>query len=945
MPLPPHHHAAMLAIITDANRKANQILAGHRRQPSIVHALDPTLFTPELCDTLGYCQAQDQLLAGHSAIWGLYWVRRFYEESDGNDYYQVGQNIPPGNLDAWLQNGDFFQGVLPANAPRGVRLRAECWIISAQQNGRASQLIQGIRFLLDELRPGFGLDEYEAALSRLQDRPNASTGQIAAARLYRAAFQAVINALHTGEGEGWLTRFVDHPLRREILEPQWGVYRNGNHYDLALCVPTNAQQTITQADQVLRLRPYQGRLIATLGAMRRSGIDPFAHCFIGNDPLPALHLDSALLARVRRDNPFSPFIENQANLQIQASALWALTPANLAGDFLLGNQAPTVEAAHQLVGGFLLRKLDFRPIDRAQPQLLVFAGQNLVNIGAAPDLAAINADPWVQSLTEPQTHFVFDEQATLALSDHLVNQAAWTCSPGASIGWVGAQPSLHCKGNYGKKMAANVDVGRNYPLRAVVRFLPQAMRSAMLEEQPWQGEGVSWEPLCPSDPTFSGAVTQAGLVQGTLTVGEGIEVRVWVPSSKPHFWFRHGFNDPTMVDQEADFSSLDEIRQRYLHVYVPPGTHQIRWGGLDWVECEGPSYWEVCLSDLEGAWPERESDILELVGPDGQTTLLGRLTDRPEWCVQEVVMLEGNNFADFLSTNFELGDLQQRIDCMIIDGNPWPASSSWSGSSLNQRFQEIYARCIMSPNYQVRIPPLVQNPAQVRQFNPILDGLFQVSQGSRPVQVWLPAATFRFRPADGPYGYHRLLDRGPINGQWPLNDPRNYVLQCQFAYSGNTEFWLAGHQDPLLWKTDLLANALANETNRQVRLGLEPACHELIHGYFLAALGWSESLIGGLNDEHLASLFKAVSDTFSQNPDRVLSFRTAVICRLHARMEAHYPVGIQGDDPIRKLDHHRILGMLRGLCWSIGQNNDAREIFGSDLLTVDWALAWFHEPI
>jgi|GEM_PF-3685508 len=98
----------MLALIAAANVQAKQMLDSHPRQPAIIHALDPTLFTPELCATLDYCQAQNQLLAGHSAIWGLYWVRRFYEHSDGNDYNQVGQNIPFANLDAWLRNGDYF---------------------------------------------------------------------------------------------------------------------------------------------------------------------------------------------------------------------------------------------------------------------------------------------------------------------------------------------------------------------------------------------------------------------------------------------------------------------------------------------------------------------------------------------------------------------------------------------------------------------------------------------------------------------------------------------------------------------------------------------------------------------------------------------------------------------------------------------------------------------
>jgi hypothetical protein len=622
---------------------------------------------------MAYCQDQRLLLQGYDSIWGLYWIRRFYNDSDGNNYQQVGQDIIQSALTQWLRPTNTYPG-LPPNATTGEKLRSECPIISAESQGQTSQLIQGMRFLLDELRPGFDTDDYDSALARWQARPNASKGQIAAARLYPEAFKTVIHALLTGEGEGWLTRFANHPLRRETL--QWGVYCNGNHHDLALCVPTNATQVIRQGNKELRVRPFQGRLIVPLGSMLRAGIDASAPCFIGNDPLPPLNLYSPLIARVRRNTPFTPFIESRANLQIQATALWTATPVDQKGDFLLGNQFPVIDNPRDIPNYGRLCKLALGHIDRTQPQPLTFNNQWLVNIGAAPELAVTDPDPWIQSLQEPQTHFVFANQASLTLSDLDTNQNAWSFSPGATLEWVNGQPILHSNTNYGRRLAVSVDVGLNYPLRVVIRFLPTEMRQAMINEQAWERDGVSWTPLCPSDKEFQLAITQAGLIRGTLTVGDGTPVWVWFPSMKPHFWFRHGFNPPTQVDRYDYFSELDELREQYLHVYIPPGRHPIRWGGEDYLECEGPGYWEEPLNDLDRQWPERDSDDLEIVHPNGQTTRIATVMDRPQGSTVSVPEFEEGGFEQYLQTEFHLAELARHLDWMIVDGTPWP--TSWS---------------------------------------------------------------------------------------------------------------------------------------------------------------------------------------------------------------------------------------------------------------------------
>ena len=929
----------MLGLISDANTQATGFLQNHPRQPALTHALDPNLFTPALCDTLAHCQAQKLLLQGYDAIWGLFWIRCFYSASDGNNYQQVGQGINSSALSKWLRATADYPGLAP-DATTGDKLRAECPIVSAESQGETSQLIQGMRFLLEELRPGFDPDDYDSALAHLQARPNVSKGQIAAARLYPEAFKAVIRALQTGEGVGWLTRFADHPLRREIL--QWGVYCNGNHHDLAFCIPTSSNQVLKQGNKDLNVSPFEGRLIVPLAQMLKAGIDPCFAFSIGAQSLPPLTLHSPLIARFRRNTTFSPFIQTHTNLQIQAAALWTATPGSPNQNFLLGDQDPVVELQKEIPGFGHLSKLALDRIDRSQPLPLTFAGQCLVNIGAAPELTVNNSDPWVQSLNEPLTHFVFSDQSQLILSDSRVDPNDWSCSPGAALNWLDHRPILHCNTNYGRRLAASVDADLSYPLRVVIRFLPRAMRQAMIDENAWATDKISWAPLYPDDPNFKVSITDAGLVGGRLTVGNEAPISVWFPSSKPHFWLKHGFHTPTQVDEATSFPTLNELRQRNLHVYIPPGTHQIRWGGQTWMECEGPGHWEELLSDLDGEWQERESDNLEIVQPNGQTTRIATVMDRPQGSAAQVAAFAEAGFDEFLMTEFTLEELAQQLDCLIIDGAPWPARWSWSGQGLASQVNHIYRRCILTPNDALRIPPVAANPAAIRRLSPILEGLQTISQGNRPDQAWLALSTFRLRPASPTYGFHGLLVGGPV--QWCLQDPRQTQIRSEFAYEGNTVFRRPGEAASLPWQAWVQPQHLVQQAARQVDLNLEPGDHQLIRGYFLAALGWSESLIGGLNDDHLAYVFKRLSQAFAGNPDRGLCFETAVLCRLFARMEAHAEV-IAADAPIQLLAQPRVQELLKNLCWSIGRDPVARDVFGSDLLTVEWALAWFHEPI
>jgi hypothetical protein len=61
-------------------------------------------------------------------------------------------------------------------------------------------------------------------------------------------------------------------------------------------------------------------------------------------------------------------------------------------------------------------------------------------------------------------------------------------------------------------------------------------------------------------------------------------------------------------------------------------------------------------------------------------------------------------------------------------------------------------------------------------------------------------------------------------------------------------------------------------------------------------------------------------------------------------MEAH-DGNLDGNDDLLRLRHPRFAAWLQRLSRDICASESTREAFNSDLVTVDWALAWFHEPI
>ena len=934
--------------LADAAKRAKEFYGAIPRQPAIRHALDPKILSDKDFDLVLNPPNDFNVneLPNIKYLKSLCHFRKYFENGNGNNW----NNFQLNNYNCYLH-----QGYQPnENVPTEI-VHAECWILAAVNNGHCSDLTDGIRFLLAELRPGYGDEEFEAAMDRLQQRPNASPGQIEAARRYPADFKAVLNTLLTGEGEGWLSCFKNHLLRQEILRPQWGIYSNGNHHDLALCIPTELDQVeIRQGNQSMRVRPYQGRLIATVGSMCRAGIDPSQPCVVARDHLPPLDFNSAHIARVRKNTPFSPFLETNENLKIQASALWAAMPLNLNERFRLGEDHPCVDLEQAIPNYGHICKLQFGNIDRTLPKSLTIAGLCLVKIGAAPEINVTNADPWIQSLDEPGTYFVFGNHATIAISDLEVEQNAWSCSGSATFDWMNGQPRIQSNCGHGTKIAVSVDVGRTYPIRIVARFLPEEMRLAMEEEKEWHGDGISWRPTATNLEEFRQVPAQAGLIGGVLAAGQE-QVRVWVPSKKPHFWFRHGFTSPTQVDQAAEFGSIEDLCQRHLHIYIPPGIHQICWGAEPWLECEGPGYWEEGMSHIGTEWPLlQEATNLKLRGQNYDSITLAEITSH------QTIGLEPGSSAHeihddvdidhFLADEFSIDELASTLRHLRFSGLIWPMLWSWSGRNLKERFDELFEACRSMKSDVTR--------ESVRNLVPCLNHLWEVSKGNRPGCSWIPLSAYRINNTNQPTEFIPLSEifqdshgsRIALLDAEALHDNQK-SLSARFNYSKNTIFTRINQQKDRPWIFHIWddgANTpqwLLNESHRELNHDFPNKILDVAKKVFEASIMHSSSLIAVETEQHLAYAFVEISDQFEEiNPNRAACFQAAVMCRLHARMEAHRE-DLDANDSILKLGHPRFTAWLQNFSRDICGNDSACGIFFSDLVTVDWALAWFHEPI
>ncbi len=154
-----------------AATKARDAHDANPRNPAIRNALDLEILSNELFQ-VAKCPPNDLRLSGIPNIeylTSLCQFREYYESGNANNW----NNFKLNNYNCYLRR--HYQ---PNEGVPGDRVHVECWILAAVNHGNHSGLTDGIRFLLTELRAGYGDDEFEAAMERLEQLPNASRGQI-----------------------------------------------------------------------------------------------------------------------------------------------------------------------------------------------------------------------------------------------------------------------------------------------------------------------------------------------------------------------------------------------------------------------------------------------------------------------------------------------------------------------------------------------------------------------------------------------------------------------------------------------------------------------------------------------------------------------------------------------------------------------------------------------
>jgi len=862
--------------------------------------------------------------------------------SDGDEYVVLGANLDIESLRLWLRHPYHFVAMNIPNMTCGDKLRAECWLISATNHGGTSQVTLGMRFLIQELRPGFGDIEFEMAMDRLQQRPNASIGQIAASRLYPDEFKSVLNTMLTGSAEGWLVEISKNSIACEVRQPKWGVWVNGAQTDIALCVVTNQQELeISQGSCRISRKARSNRIIVKMAELLRENFDLACPFSVANHNIVVPQLNGILLARRHVNEVFCEFIDRNAKEAISAANLWVLAVCDNVQFCLGGTPANVVQRRNFLCGNDrrYLYEINLTGINGYENSTFTADSVPLVQIGPIPAIEISGAEPMVASFNEKDTLFVFGQSARISVAGIDPVQIQWNASNGGSVQLRQEKLELSCdQHSWGKRIIASTEVaGRK--ISQPVRFLPPEMREAMQQETEWSNcNDLRWTP--DSDAVdIRREVENTGLVSGTLRTG-GSDVKIWHPSTKPHHWFNEGLYDATVRDfgmvSTLVPNQVDLLNPPQLHIYIPEGMHKILVGGADWlVDLEGPGYWREKIEHCP-EWIDRLDDEVVLLNVSTAARhIIACFNDRPQGMTLSLPISLSESIEEFCKNRFTIQDLENRLRPMVVGGDPIAASPSWTGSALSEKLSLLNLRYTIAPDNTTYIPPRSVTLQELRGAHLLIDGLARIQTSNHPDLVWMPTSVFRIAPNDALYGYHPLpLLRNQVIS---LGDPRQHSVSVRYKYGRATEFTIGDQRRDYRW--DIRANdkdliRIQSDHDPAIAIGDLPS--DWVDGYFRGAMVWAEEMIGQDDIYHLGGLFPEVCNYFSHNPTRRFIFQTAVLCRLRAWH------GIAPGSVDERIQSEVLREQLARICWRISQTQQANDIFISDLLTVEWTIAWFN---
>lgn len=678
------------------------LLRAKRVHPLLRYALDPTfeissLIVPdEKAKTVEITpELRDELVKNTNSyvfVKACLWILKFYRDVNGRDYRMALKDLldwPERTYSDFVKPDSHFRRSWKIGRDNTEYERkreplvtedihTECWLLLAEGKGENSKLSRGMEFFLKTLRPDFGVGEFHAVIEQWENTGKASKGQIRAADLYEEDFIDVLRTLQTGEGDGWLAAFNDHPLTMEAVKCEWGLLENGGIRTVALRVVGRDNVMVKQGERSYKKDAYRSYATFTWSELKEAGIDPEKPMIAAANKVTPVDFEDVRLIRVSRKDLFHQFIATDAD-EIQAAELWALTTSQEPNAFSLG-ESPLVSSPSRLTESLelYLHKLDLRHLDRSQPIPLRHQGRSRLKIGAAPWLRPSCGESEFQFHLNPETWLVFGEETELELRDFYGDPS--------NLKW---SPNVECRDNrifmskdaYETTTTATVLLPeRGYRLRVSVVFLPEEMRGSMLSENTYNQDGISWHPQNDLD-TLRPRVKGTGLCPGLLTLVGGKPTQISVPSENVHFWIREGlytdlcFNTPLIGGEE--------ILQKQLTVecYLPPGINTVTWGDCDWFTIEEAGYYSFDLKDLPSPAHPGKSAGLRVRPQSGQEFQILKITESPKVTVDNTVCSISfpSNFNakdwDYClvsegTLGCQMGEFVESGNCYDLDSNP-----------------------------------------------------------------------------------------------------------------------------------------------------------------------------------------------------------------------------------------------------------------------------------
>jgi|GEM_PF-5961104 len=300
--------------------------------------------------------------------------------------------------------------------------------------------------------------------------------------------------------------------------------------------------------------------------------------------------------------------------------------------------------------------------------------------------------------------------------------------------------------------------------------------------------------------------------------------------------------------------------------------------------------------------------------------------------------------GSFLKTDFTLIDLAGQLNGQLLHGDNWLAKSCWGGANLAQTLKKV-ENAYLEGSIRMNKPNFAWS--HLKGLCLVLSEFVKIRTGKKPDLIWLPDESLRFGFGSYLQGCHRLLKL--TKTEYDVTGYLQYENKLKFNYGESTKTRTEtpkktqSQWQDLAWDFPTINNAGKNiPPPWWPGVGIILDCQTDQWGRAAAAfrdlfqrtLLQSSSIIGTFPNKRLAFVFLNLRDWMEHDgfsATRILLFEAAVVCRLRAWCDAQVPE--------RDKD---ILQNLVASAWGIPE---FRDILTRDLLTVDWAIAWLHEPI